>query len=53
MTNASWIRKHLFPLHFNSTAVHHRRESGQELKQARNLDAGADAEAVEGAAFWL
>ena len=27
--------------------------SGQELKQGRNLEAGADAEAVEGAAYWL
>ena len=27
--------------------------SGQELTQGRNLEAGADAEAVEGAAYWL
>ena len=25
----------------------------QELKQGRNLEAGADAEAMEGAAYWL
>jgi len=27
--------------------------SGQEFKQGRNLEAGADAEAVEDAAYWL
>jgi hypothetical protein len=26
---------------------------GQELKQGRNPEAGADAEAMEGAAYWL
>jgi hypothetical protein len=26
---------------------------GQELKQGRNLEAGMDAEAMEGAAYWL
>jgi hypothetical protein len=31
-------------LHFH-TAVYHLRTSGQELKQTRNLEAGADAEA--------
>ena len=30
-----------------------RRKSGQELKQGRNLEAGADAETMEGAAYWL
>jgi hypothetical protein len=34
-------------------AVHHQRKSGLELSQARNLEAGADAEAMEGAAYWL
>jgi hypothetical protein len=38
--------------HFHIT-VHHRRTSGQELKLGRNLEAGADAEAMEGAAYWL
>jgi len=38
--------KGLFSLHFHST-VHHWQESGQELKQERNLEAGADAEAME------
>ena len=27
--------------------VHHLRTSGQELKQGRDLEAGADAEAIE------
>ncbi|XP_040593944.1 uncharacterized protein LOC101834311 isoform X8 [Mesocricetus auratus] len=31
----------------------HQRKSGQEVKQGRNLEAGADAEAMEGAACWL
>jgi hypothetical protein len=29
------------------------KESGQELKQGRNLEPEADAEAMEGAAYWL
>ena len=29
-------------------AVHHQIKSGQELKQDRNLEEGADAEATEG-----
>ena len=29
-------------------AVHHQRNSGQELTQGRNLEAGANAEAIEG-----
>jgi len=28
--------------------AHHSRKSGQELKPGRNLEAGADAEAMEG-----
>jgi hypothetical protein len=28
-------------------------EQGQEPKQGRNLESGADAEAMEGAAYWL
>jgi hypothetical protein len=39
----SWGGKGLFSLHF-----HHERKSGQKLKQGRNLEAGADAEAMEG-----
>jgi hypothetical protein len=49
---ASWGGKSLFSLHFH-TAVHHQRKSGQELTQGRNLEAGADAEAMENAAYWL
>jgi hypothetical protein len=33
------------------TTVPHQRKSGQELKQGRNLEAGADAEAMEGCCF--
>jgi len=32
--------------------VRHQRKSGQELKQGRNTKAGADAEAIEDAAYW-
>jgi len=39
--------KGLFSLYFH-TAVHHRRKSRQELKQGRAMEAGADAEAMEG-----
>ena len=35
------------------TTVPHQRKSGQELKQGRNLEAGADEEVMEGAAYWL
>jgi hypothetical protein len=42
---ASWGGKGLFGLHL--------RKSGQELKQGRNLEAGTDAGAMEGAAYWL
>jgi hypothetical protein len=37
----------LFSLHFH-TAIHHQRKSGQELTWGRNLEAGVDAEAMEG-----
>jgi hypothetical protein len=43
---ASCGGKGLFSLHFH-IAVHHQRKSGQELTQGRNLEAGADAEAME------
>ena len=39
-------RKGFIWLHFH-IVVHHSRKSGQELKQGRNLEAGADAEAME------
>ena len=43
MTKATWKGK---GLHF-CIVVHHQRRSGQELRQGRNLEAGADAEAME------
>jgi hypothetical protein len=49
---ASCGEKDLFGLYFQIT-IHHQRKSGQELKQDRNLEAEADAEAMEGAAYWL
>jgi len=39
----------MFPYH----CFYHWRKSGQDLKQGRNLEAGAGAEATEGAAYWL
>lgn len=30
------------------TTVHHHRKSGQELKQAKNLEVGVDAKAIHG-----
>jgi hypothetical protein len=47
MTKATWAGKGSFGLHFHIT-VHHQRKSGQEIKQGWNLEAGADAEAIEG-----
>ena len=44
--------KGLVCLHFY-IAVHHQRKSGLELKHGRKLEAGADAEAMEGAAYCL
>lgn len=52
MTKASWGRKGLFVLHVH-IAVLYQRKSGKELKPGRNLKARADAEALEGAAYWL
>jgi hypothetical protein len=49
---ASWEGKGLVALHFASF-VHPWRKSGQELQQCSNLEAGADAEAMESAAYWL
>jgi hypothetical protein len=43
---ASWGGKGLFGLHFY-IIVHHRRKSGQELKQVRNLEPGSDAETIK------
>jgi hypothetical protein len=47
MIKATWGEKGLASLSFQIT-VHHQRKSGQELKQCRNLEASADAEAMEG-----
>jgi hypothetical protein len=44
MTKATWGGKGLFGLHFHSII---KSKSGQEFKQGRNLQAGADAEATE------
>ena len=41
-------RKGLFNLINFQLIVHHWRKSGEELKQGRSLEAGADAEAMEG-----
>jgi hypothetical protein len=40
-------------LTYTSIEIYQRRKSGQELTQGRNLEAGADAEAMGGAACWL
>jgi hypothetical protein len=45
MTKATLKGKGFFGLHFHITA-HHRINPGQELKEGRNLEAGADAEAM-------
>jgi hypothetical protein len=44
--NPSLREKGSFGIHFHST-VHHRRKSGQKLKQARNLEVETDIEALE------
>ena len=49
---ASWGGKDLLSVYLH-IAIHYQRKSGQELKQDRNLEAGADAEAMEGAAYRL
>ena len=46
MTKAIWGEAGLFGLYFHT-------KSGQDLKQDGNLEAGADAEAMEGAAPML
>jgi hypothetical protein len=48
-----WEGKGLFGLHFQIIIHRHWRKSVQELKQSWNLEAGPDAEAMEGAAYWL
>lgn len=46
MVRAAWVGKSLFDLHLHITVLHWRKY-GQQLKQGRNEEAGADAEAVE------
>jgi hypothetical protein len=46
MTKATWGGKAYLILCFHIT-VHHIKTLGQELKEGRNLEAGADAEAME------
>jgi hypothetical protein len=41
-------KKSLFGLHFASRFIINGRKPGQELRQGRNLEARADAEAMEG-----
>ena len=52
MTKATWGGKGSFGWCFHTT-VPHPKKSRQTLKQCRNLETGADAEAVEGAAYRL
>jgi hypothetical protein len=42
----SWEGQGLYGLHFQFT-IYHWKKSGQELEQGWNLEAGADAEAME------
>jgi hypothetical protein len=46
----SWRGEGLFGSYFH-IVVQYQRKSGQELKPGWNLEAGADAEAMEGAAY--
>jgi hypothetical protein len=52
MTKIELKRKALFSL-YSQIIVCHQRKSGQEVKQGMNLEAGADAEAMEWCCFWL
>ena len=49
---ATWGGRDLLVLHFCITA-HQQEKSGQKLRQGRDLEAGAVAGAMEGAAYWL
>lgn len=46
LTKINWGGKGLLRLHFHIT-VYRQSKSGQELKQGKTLDAGADVEATE------
>ena len=50
--NESCGEKGLFGFHFH-IAVHHQRSQDKDLRQGRNPEARADAEAMEDAAYWL
>ena len=52
MTKATCGGKGLLGFCFHIT-VHNQRKEGQELKQGRNLEAGADAGHWWGAAYWV
>jgi hypothetical protein len=45
-SKAGWGGKGVFSLHFHID-VHHQRKSGQECTQVRDLETGADTEAME------
>jgi hypothetical protein len=49
---AIWGGKGLFSYLFH-IAVHHQRQSGQELTQGRNLETETDMEAKDVTVYWL
>ena len=51
MTKATWGEKGLFGLHFHITIYHQRNQA--RLEQGRNLEVGADAEALGGGGVLL
>jgi hypothetical protein len=51
MTKATWRGKGLFCSQFH-VKYYHQRKSKQELKQSSNMEAGANAEAMEDARGW-
>jgi hypothetical protein len=50
MTKSNLGRKFIFADNCQVT-LHHKENSGQEVKQGMILEAGADAEALEGAVY--
>ena len=48
MTKKQAGEERVYSTYASHIAVHHKRKSGLELKQVRNLEAGADTEAMEG-----
>jgi hypothetical protein len=51
MTKKQIGEERVYSAYTSHIAVHHQRKSRQELTQGRNLEAGVDAEAMEGAAY--